>query len=153
MRALAHTIALKARPRSILNLRNIPTRARLRHQLITREHAEPKPTTLLFRPRVPIEQLAERRAVYLSIVLVRRRPADEDRRRAVLVVLARLAAGGSVFVRALVFRTAVTGAVIRDAVEGGSAPALACDAIGADQVGSCAFGGLGRGGGGRAGDF
>ena len=151
--ALAHAIALIASARSILNLSNIPARARLRHQLIAREHAEPKPTASLLRLRVLVEMLAERRAVHLPVVLIRRMPANEDRRGAVLVVLARLAARGGVFVCVLVFDAAVAGAVVRDAVERCSAPALTCNAVGANEVGCCAFSGLGHGGGGGAGDF
>lgn len=153
LRALAHAVALIASTWCVLNSSNIPTRPRLRHQLIAREDAEAEPTALLLGLRVLVEMLAERRTVYLPVVLVRRRPTNEDRSGAVLVVLARLAAGGSVFVRAFVFDAAGAGAVVRDAVEGSAAPALACDAVGADEVGCCAFRGLGHGGGGGAGDF
>lgn len=152
-RALAHAVTLIASTRGVLNLSNIPTRARLRHQLIAREDAEAESTASLLGRRIPVKVLAERSAVYLPIVLVRRGPADEDRRCAVLVVLARLAAGGGVFVRALVFDTAGAGAVVGDAIEGSAAPALACDAVGADEVGCCALCGLGCGGGGGTGDF
>lgn len=117
------------------------------------KNAEPKTTAALLRLRVLVEMLAERRTVYLPIVLVRRRSANEDRRGTVLVVLARLAAGRGVFVRAPVFGATGAGAVVRDAVERSAAPALACDAIGADEVGCCAFGGLGHRGGRGASDL
>lgn len=145
MRTLPHAVALIASSRRILNLSNIPTRPRLRHELITREHTKPKPTTLLLSLRVLVEQLAKRSAVDLSFVLISRRPANENRSSAVLVVLARLAASGSVFVRALVFDAAGAGAVVRDTIQGRSAPALACDTVGADEVGSRTFGRLGDG--------
>ena len=121
-RALAHAVTLIASAWRVFNPSNIPTRARLRHQLIAREDTEAKPTAFLLGMRVPVEMLAERSAVYLPVVLVRRGPADEDRRCAVLVVLARLAAGRGVFVRALVFDAAGAGAVVGDAIEGSAAP-------------------------------
>ena len=162
-RALAHAVALIASARRILNPSNIPTRARLRHQLIAREDAEAESTASLLGRRIPVKVLAERSAVYLPIVLVRRGPADEDRRCAVLVVLARLAAGRGVFVRALVFDAAGAGAVVRDAVEGSSAPALSCDAVGGVGAfvhalpfygcASCHSGAVDRGGCSRHGDI
>jgi hypothetical protein len=145
MRALPHAITLIASPRRILNLRNIPASPRLRHQLITREDTKPKPTALLPRLRVLVEELAKRSAICLSVILISRGTTNENRSSAVVIVLARLAARRSVFVRALVFDAAGARAVVRDAVEGRSAPALACDAVGADEVGSRAFGRLGHG--------
>jgi hypothetical protein len=147
--ALANAVALPTSTRSILDLSNVAASAGLGNLLVTREDAEAHATALPVRWRVLVVEFAERSAI-CTRALIGRRAGNEDGGGAVLVVLAGLAAGGGVFVGTFILDTAVAVAIVGDAVERSTAPALVCDAIGTDEISGRALCGLRNSGGGCA---
>jgi hypothetical protein len=139
--ALADAVAFPASARSVLDLSNVAASAGLGNLLVTGEDAEAHATALSVGLWVLIVEFAERSAVCTG-ALISRRTGNEDGGSAVLVVLAGLAASGGVLVGAFVLDAAVAVAIVGDAVEGSTAPALVCDAVGADEVSGRALRGL-----------